>query len=244
MDVFDRQRIEVVPAVAALASNDYQLHFLKDFEMLHHSAAIQLREEATYLASRAWGRLEEVKDPTTSCVPQCLEDAVLRGFPRHVITLQHVSLGKESELELKFQVYGRIAKQVSEVFDAVYNPTKLSGYFTTGGASGPLDEGTTVKWDFADFPGAFPVYVRKVEPDRLIVLEWDQADGSTTQVRMEFEPLDAGSTMVRISEGPWSETTQAALDQSYEKCMGWTQMIACMKVYLEHRINLRDGFFK
>ncbi len=62
-------------------------------------------------------------------------------------------------MELRFQVHGRIAKPVSEVFDAVHDPDRLSGYFTTGGASGPLDEGTTVKWDFADFPGAFPVHV-------------------------------------------------------------------------------------
>lgn len=53
-------------------------------------------------------------------------------------------------MELKFEVQGRIAKPVDEVFDAVYNPDKLSGYFTTGGASGPLDEGVTVTWDFAD----------------------------------------------------------------------------------------------
>ena len=65
-------------------------------------------------------------------------------------------------MELRFQVYGKIAKPVAEVFDAVYNPSKLSGYFTTGGASAPLVEGSTVTWDFADFPGAFPVEVRKV----------------------------------------------------------------------------------
>jgi uncharacterized protein YndB with AHSA1/START domain len=147
-------------------------------------------------------------------------------------------------MEFKFQVQGRIAKPVAEVFDAVYNPTKLSGYFTTGGASGPLGAGTTVKWDFADFPGAFPVHVATVEPDRLIVLEWDGArDGSTTEVRMEFEPLDAGSTMVRISEGTWPET-QEGLELSYGNCQGWMQMIACMKVYLEHGFNLREGFFK
>jgi uncharacterized protein YndB with AHSA1/START domain len=147
-------------------------------------------------------------------------------------------------MELKFQVNGRIAKPVDEVFAAVYDPKELSGYFTTGGASGPLDEGTTVTWDFADFPGAFPVYVRKVEPGRLIVLEWgSEGEDEPTQVRMEFEPLDPGSTMVRISEGTWPET-QHGLDRSYGNCMGWMQMIACMKVYLEHGINLREGFFK
>jgi uncharacterized protein YndB with AHSA1/START domain len=36
-------------------------------------------------------------------------------------------------MELKFQVYAKIAKPVAEVFDAVYDPRKLSAYFTTGG---------------------------------------------------------------------------------------------------------------
>jgi uncharacterized protein YndB with AHSA1/START domain len=146
-------------------------------------------------------------------------------------------------VELKFQVQGRIAKPVAEVFDAVYNPQKLSGYFTTGGASAPLDEGTTVTWDFADFPGAFPVVVRKVDPGHLIVLEWaGGANDEPTEISIEFEPLDPGSTMVRISEGTWPET-QENLERSYGNCEGWMQMLACMKAYLEHGINLRDGFF-
>jgi hypothetical protein len=64
-------------------------------------------------------------------------------------------------MELKFEVYAKIKKPIAEVFDAVYNPKKLAGYFTTGGASGPLDEGKTVMWDFHDFPGAFPVVVKQ-----------------------------------------------------------------------------------
>jgi uncharacterized protein YndB with AHSA1/START domain len=71
-------------------------------------------------------------------------------------------------MDLRFQVQGKIKKLVKEVYDAVCNPKKLSRYFTTGGASAPLDEGTTVTWDFADFPGAFPVYVRKTVPNQSI----------------------------------------------------------------------------
>jgi uncharacterized protein YndB with AHSA1/START domain len=146
-------------------------------------------------------------------------------------------------MELRFQVYGKIAKPVAEVFDAVYNPTKLSGYFTTGGASAPLVEGSTVTWDFADFPGAFPVEVRKVERDRLIELEWKANDGDyTTRTRLEFEPLEGGATLVRISEGTWTETQQG-LDASYGNCMGWTQMLCAMKLYVERGINLREFFF-
>jgi uncharacterized protein YndB with AHSA1/START domain len=146
-------------------------------------------------------------------------------------------------VELKFQVHGKIRKPVAEVFDAVYNPAKLSGYFTTGGASGPLDEGKTVTWDFADFPGAFPVHVKKVVPNRSIVLEWKAADGDyNTRVELTFESLDAQSTMVRISESGWKET-EKGLKSSYGNCEGWTQMLCCLKVYVENGLKLRAFFY-
>ncbi len=53
-------------------------------------------------------------------------------------------------MDLTFPVQTKIQKPVNEVFDAVYNPKKLSKYFTTGGADGPLDEGKTVMWSFTD----------------------------------------------------------------------------------------------
>ena len=118
-------------------------------------------------------------------------------------------------MELKFQVWGKIRKPVTEVFDAVHNPKKLSEYFTTGGASGPLDEGKTVTWDFADFPGAFPVQVKKVVPGQMIVFEWKAGDGDyDTRVEMNFEALDPGSTLVKIGESGWKDT-QEALDNWY-----------------------------
>jgi uncharacterized protein YndB with AHSA1/START domain len=146
-------------------------------------------------------------------------------------------------MELRFQVYGKIRKPVAEVFDAVVNPKKLSGYFTTGGSSGALVAGSTVTWDFADFPGAFPVHVREVVPERLLVLQWQAADGDyDTTVRMEFEALDDQSTLIRISESGWKET-QKGLDSSYGNCSGWMQMLCCLKVYAEQGKNLREFFF-
>ena len=94
----------------------------------------------------------------------------------------------------EFEVFGKIARPVAAVFNAVTDPGELSSYFTTGGASGPLREGTTVQWSFADFPGKFPVKVTKLVPNE----------------RIEFS---------------------------------WMQMLCCLKAWVEHRINLRDGFF-
>jgi uncharacterized protein YndB with AHSA1/START domain len=146
-------------------------------------------------------------------------------------------------MDLKFEVYSKIKKPINEVFDAVYNPKKLSGYFTTGGASAPLNEGTSVTWDFADFPGAFPVHVKKVIMNEQIVLEWANNEGSNNRVEMYFEALDPNSTLVKIKESGWSKMEQKSLDASYGNCMGWTQMLLCLKVYVEYRKNLREFLF-
>src|SRR5690349_939121 len=104
-------------------------------------------------------------------------------------------------MQLKFKVQTKIQKPVEEVFDAVYNPQKLSGYFTTGGASAPLDQGTTVEWAFADNPGdeehKFPVTVTEVVPNELIVLGWEGAKGLQTRVEMQFEKSGEAETIVR-----------------------------------------------
>jgi len=147
-------------------------------------------------------------------------------------------------MELKFEVYAKIEKPVAEVFDAVYLPEKLSGYFTTGGASAPLDEGTVVTWDFHDFPGAFPVKVIETVKNERIVLEWAIDDGEgNTRVEMTFEALDETSTLVKVRESGWPPKSQEMLNKSYGNCMGWSQMLLCLKVFVEEGKNLRKFLY-
>ena len=149
-------------------------------------------------------------------------------------------------MELKFRVAARIAKPVHEVFEAVADPGQLSHYFTTGGAKGRLETGVTVMWDFHDFPGAFPVQVVEVVPDQRIVLEWKANEPDTdynVTVTMAFKPTDDGRTLVEIAEEGWHETP-AGLKASYGNCMGWAQMVAALKVWIEHGINMREGMYK
>ena len=160
-------------------------------------------------------------------------------------------------MDLKFRVAARIAKPVHDVFEAVADPGQLSEYFTTGGASGRLETGATVTWDFHDFPGAFPVEVIEVVPDERIVLEWGASEGEApnveggeitdagykTRVTMTFKPIDDNSrTLVEIKEEGWREE-QKALEASYGNCQGWSQMLCALKVWLEHGINLRAGMY-
>lgn len=149
----------------------------------------------------------------------------------------------------EFTVRGRIARPVHEVFEAVADPAELSAYFTTGGAKGRLEKGATVTWDFHDFPGAFPVHVTDVVPDEKIVLQWDAAPDDDpagmyrTIVTISFEGLEDGRTLVTIHEGGFREN-DAGQKASYGNCEGWTGMLCAMRVWKEHGIRFREGFYK
>ena len=160
-------------------------------------------------------------------------------------------------MDLKFKVMIHVGRPVAEVFEAVADPEQLSSYFTTGGAKGRLEAGKTVTWDFHDFPGAFPVEVDEVVPNEKIVLRWEAAEGAQTSdgninikpagyqtvVTMTFKPTEDGRTLVEIEEKGWRET-EAGLQGSYGNCMGWSQMLAALKAWVEHKINLREGAYK
>ncbi|MCU4749517.1 SRPBCC family protein [Streptomyces sp. G-5] len=154
----------------------------------------------------------------------------------------------EPVAELSFTVSGRVARPCAEAYEAVADPEQLSRYFTTGGAKGRLEAGAQVEWDFADFPGAFPVTVIEADPPHRLVIEWDAeasvSKSGTTRVTFEFEPIDGGSrTLVTITETSWRATPDGA-KAAFGNCEGWTGMLAALKVWLEHGINLREGFYR
>jgi len=149
-------------------------------------------------------------------------------------------------MDLHFKVTIHVSRPVHDVFEAVADPKELSSYFTTGGSSGRLETGKTVTWDFHDFPGAFPVEVTEVVPDERIEFRWGADEpGATyqTQVTMRFQSVEGNRTLVEVEERGWRDT-EAGRKASYGNCMGWSQMLAALKMWVEHKINLREGAYK
>lgn len=150
-------------------------------------------------------------------------------------------------MTVKFQVQLKIRKPAAEVFDAVVDPKKLSGYFVQE-ATAPLVAGTTVKWKFPELPDFYDVVVREVVAPSRIVLEWEAGDGEgyergagySTRIEMAFMPIDAGNTMVQITESGWPQD-EKGLALSHGNAGGWMHMMSCMKAKLEYGINLREG---
>lgn len=134
-----------------------------------------------------------------------------------------------------------ICRPVAEVFDALVNPEKLSGYFTST-ANGPLVEGKMVEWCWADFECGARLVVRvaKVELDRYVAFRWP-ATGRDTLVEFTFEPVSESVTKVTVQEGQW-EADEAGVKSLVGQAEGWIHMITCMKAWLEYDgINLRKG---
>ena len=149
-------------------------------------------------------------------------------------------------MEPTYKVFIIVNRPRHDVFEAVADPKELSAYFTTGGASARLEQGQTVIWDFADFPGAFPVHVTEVVPDEKIVFNWQANEPGVEnqiQVTLRFTDVEEGRTKVEVEEAGWRNSKEG-IDASYGNCMGWSQMIAALKMWVEHRINLREGAYK
>ena len=143
-------------------------------------------------------------------------------------------------MELKFQVQMKIRRPVAEVFAAVVDPDRLSGYFVER-SSGPLVEGATVMWKFPEFDDTFPVVVRQVIADERLVFEWAAATGGyNTVVEMVFKKIDARTTMVQVQESGWRDDAEG-LAASHGNAGGWMFMMSALKAYLEYGINLRAG---
>ncbi|MCK2201493.1 SRPBCC domain-containing protein [Corynebacterium callunae] len=110
--------------------------------------------------------------------------------------------------EFSTSTFGFITRPPADVYEAIADPEQLSRYFTTGGARGRLISGDTVTWDFADFPGAFPVQVVQATEAEKIELLWGE-EGDLHTVTFEFAPIDEKTrTKLTITEslaGIWHQ---------------------------------------
>jgi len=66
---------------------------------------------------------------------------------------------------------------------------------------------------------------------------------SHTTTTFEFKSLDDDTrTLVTITESSWQVTADGA-QNAFGNCEGWTTMLSALKAWLEHGINLREGFY-
>lgn len=130
-----------------------------------------------------------------------------------------------------------IHKPMDEVFEAIVNPEIMSQYFISKG-SARLEQGTQVMWEFPEFEGSYPVQVKDVIPNQLIILDWDPQ----SIVKIELQEDKNKNTTVRVSEEGY-QANEKGIKWAIGQTEGWSNFLSCMKAWLEYRIHLRKGAF-
>ncbi len=144
-------------------------------------------------------------------------------------------------MDFDVNVRERILKPVNEVFDAVVDPEKMSNYFISG-ASGPIQAGTTVIWEFADVGAKVSIDVLEVEENRKIVLE-SSALGPRIRTTIQFAADGPNATVVTVTESKFP-LTEEGVKRALGQNAGWTYTLCGLKAYVQFGINLRTGLNK
>jgi uncharacterized protein YndB with AHSA1/START domain len=148
-------------------------------------------------------------------------------------------MGIKEHLEIKAAL--KMLKPIDEVFEAIVDPEKMSGYFIAS-STGRMETGKTVSWQFPEFDLKFPVRVQKVTDPNYISYYWDDMDGTETLVEISLKPMEDDSTFVSITE-KGRANDEKGIEWLRRNTEGWANFLACLKAYLEYGINLRKGAF-
>jgi uncharacterized protein YndB with AHSA1/START domain len=129
-----------------------------------------------------------------------------------------------------------IRKPVAEVFEAFVNPQVTTKFWFTKG-SGRLEVGKQVNWEWEMYGISIPVTVKALEPNQRIVIEWPGYSGQTT-VEWHFISCPDGSTFVRITNSGFAGDGDSLVKQATDSTQGFSLVLAGLKAYLEHGIQL------
>lgn len=129
-----------------------------------------------------------------------------------------------------------IRRPIQMVFEAFIDPTITSKFWFTIG-SGKLIENTKVSWEWEMYNLIIPVYVKQIEPQKSIIIEW--GEGKTKSVvAWEFKSLSDDKTFVTITNSDFQSRGDELISQVIDSTSGFALVIAGAKAWLEHEICL------
>jgi len=134
-----------------------------------------------------------------------------------------------------------IRRPVAEVFEAFVNPQITTKFWFTK-SSGWLEPGKKVRWDWEMFGVGDELTVKEFEENQRILVEWDN---DPSIVEWSFESREDNATFVKISNWGFPGNCDEVLPQVVDAKGGYTTVLAGLKAWLEHGIELnlvRDQF--
>ncbi|MGH1366192.1 MAG: SRPBCC family protein [Calditrichia bacterium] len=128
-----------------------------------------------------------------------------------------------------------IRKPIAEVFDAFINPQVTTKFWFTK-SSGTLEEGKAIDWTWEMFDHTVSVLVKSIVQNEKIVIQW--GDDPEAIVEWTFKSIKDSHTFVSTTNIGFKGTADEILSQVRDATGGFTWVLAGLKAYLEHGIEL------
>lgn len=126
-----------------------------------------------------------------------------------------------------------IRRPAHEVFNSLIDPDITTKFWFTK-SNGKVEQGAKLRWDWEMYGVFGEIDVKEVERNRRILIEWD--DG--IPVEWTLEPWGDDATLVRIVNSGFRGTDDEIVAKAIDSMGGFTALLAAMKAYLEHGIEL------
>ena len=130
-----------------------------------------------------------------------------------------------------------IRKPIAKVFNAFIDPELTKNFWFTKG-SDKLQEDKEVTWTWEMYGISEKVVATKIEKNKIINFDWFNDDAKPTKVEMEFESFTKDTTFVKIKHFGFKQSGDKLVELLKDSTGGFTMVLAGLKSYLEHRINL------
>lgn len=129
-----------------------------------------------------------------------------------------------------------IRKSAEEVFNAFIDPEETKNFWFTKG-SGKLELNKEVTWTWEMYNFSAKVVAKEIVPFKRIKFDWF-AYQNPTEVTIDFKALDPEKTFVSIIHSGFDQTGDELIDSLKDSTGGFTLVLAGLKAYKEHGINL------
>lgn len=129
----------------------------------------------------------------------------------------------------------RIRRPVEDVFRSLVDPAVTTRFWFTG-SSGALDPGATVRWEWHMYGVSTSVRVVALEPDRRILVHWGEPP---RPLEFTLAPRPDGTTLVVVRDAGFAGSEDEKVAQAIDSMGGFSSMLAGMKAWLEHGIDLQ-----
>ncbi|MEQ1585390.1 MAG: SRPBCC family protein [Cyclobacteriaceae bacterium] len=129
-----------------------------------------------------------------------------------------------------------IRKPVLEVFEAFINPDITTKFWFTK-SSGRIEPGKNLVWTWEMFNHSSSVSVISIETNKTILLEWGDNDAKT-KIEWTFNAHSENSTFISVINSGFTGDTDQIISQIRDSTEGFTLVLAGLKAYLEHSIQL------